>query len=188
MTAELDGALKTIVEAIECHKGCEVKRVQLKKQIEDCNSNTVEMRKEMESKFEQLKISSGQIFKDELQIHKNRLATYSNDLLRQNNSIEEQLKKVQEENVELKRQVDWVIKTRSNETLEADLLERQTNVSRMQYNVLQTQNKVLQTQNDELQTQNNMLRKENNSLSERVSNLEKEIVSIKARLVGEDVK
>lgn len=159
------------IGAIESHKGCEAKQVELKKQIEEGNNNTIEMRKEMESKYEQLKLSSGQIFKEELQIHKNRLATYSNNLLKQNNTIAEELKKVKKENVELKRQVDCVTKTQSNESLEADLLERQINVSRMQYNVLQTQNKVLQTQNDELQTQNNMLRKENNSLSERVSDL-----------------
>lgn len=59
-----ENALKTITEAVECHKNCEQEKNTLKREIID--NNTEKMRDEMATKFEALKITSGQIIKEEL--------------------------------------------------------------------------------------------------------------------------
>lgn len=165
MADQLDNAMNTISEAIECHKGCEKEINTLKEKIVECNNNATDMRNEMENKFQNFKISSGQILKEELRVHKARLAKYSNDLLQKNKTIEEELKKIQHENADLKKQIGLVDTVNSNETLQINLMEKQNNLIR-------EQNGILRQSTGTLEEENKILKQSLSTLELRISRLE----------------
>lgn len=165
MADELDNALQLITNAIQSHNQCELKINKLKDEVIECNNNTTEVRNEMETKFENLKISSGQIMQEELLEHKTRLAKYSNELLQKNitiekelNKYEAELKQTKSENEELKGQITIVTKVQMNE--------------RLQLNIIENQNKLLTEQID-------ILKDEIGSLKIRIGRVEEKVSEVK---------
>lgn len=184
--ANLDDALEILLKTVETHKGCQKEisnlndtKEKLQKEMVECTNNTVQMRNELEKKFQDFKVMSGNILKEELAEHKNKANKLCEALLKKNHQskmdfeeLEKELVKLRSENIELTTKIGCFDNKNQNEIKQITLLEKQNAVCNERIENISNQLARLEDEHKNLKEQLVTLTGENENLKEQFDQLE----------------